>query len=139
MKIDDRRVVPNFLNAALDEKTIEIHNNGAQTRTFAYASDAVNGFFHVLLSGRPGEAYNIGSDDDEISMLELAKRVEKAHGKPLSIALAPYPEGYPIGDPSRRKPDLTKARNEFGYRAKVSLHDGLTRTLRWFELLRARA
>src|SRR6185436_14492749 len=80
MKIDDQRVVPNFLNAAIEGRPIEIHSHGEQTRTFCYATDAVNGFFRVLLLGKPGEAYNIGSDEEEISMATLAKRVEKAHG-----------------------------------------------------------
>ena len=136
MKPDDRRVVPNFVTAALEGRTIEIHNRGDQTRTFSYATDAVNGFFRVLLLGRPGEAYNIGSDHEEISVLELAKRVEAAHGKPLDIKLAGYPEGYPVGDPTRRMPDLKKARTELGYDPKVVLHDGLVRTLRWYQLLR---
>lgn len=139
MKIDDQRVLPNFLNAALDGKTIEIHNRGEQTRTFSYVTDAVNGFFRALFLGRPGEAYNIGSDHEEISMRDLAERVVKAHGKPLTIQLAEYPEGYPVGDPNRRKPDISKARKELGYTPTVLLDDGLKRTLRWYELLRERA
>lgn len=136
MKIDDQRVLPNFLNAAIDGKTIEIHNRGEQTRTFAYATDAVNGFFRVLLLGRPGEAYNIGSDDEEVSMYELAKKVEKVHGKPLDIKLADYPPGYPIGDPNRRRPDLTKARTELGYKPESTMDEGLVRMMKWYQLLR---
>lgn len=136
MKIDDQRVLPNFLNAAIDGKTIEIHNRGEQTRTFAYATDAVNGFFRVLLLGRPGEAYNIGSNDDEISMYNLAKKVEEVHGKPLDIKLADYPTGYPVGDPNRRSPDLTKARTELEYKTNVSLDDGIERMFKWYQLLR---
>ncbi len=136
MKRDDQRVLPNFLNAALDGKTIEIHNRGEQTRTFSYATDAVNGFFRVLLLGRPGEAYNIGTDDDEISMHELANKVQETYGKPLKIRLTDYPKGYPIGDPNRRNPDLTKARKELGYAAKVSLEEGLKHMFKWYTLLR---
>lgn len=136
MKIDDRRVLPNFLNAALDGKTIEIHAQGNQTRTFSYVTDAVNGFFRALLLGRPGEAYNIGIDAGEISMYDLAKKVETAYGKPLTITLSEYPEGYPVGDPSRRLPDLSKARTELGYLPEIRLEEGLPRMFIWYEYLR---
>lgn len=136
MKRDDQRVLPNFLNAALDGKTINIHARGEQTRTFSYATDAVNGFFRALILGRPGEAYNIGIDSGEISMHDLAKKVEKVHGKPLDIKLADYPEGYPVGDPNRRRPDIEKARKELGYAPKIALDEGLKRILRWYQLLR---
>jgi UDP-glucuronate decarboxylase len=136
MKIDDQRVLPNFLNAALDGRTIEIHNRGEQTRTFSYATDAVNGFFRALFLGRPGEAYNIGTDFEEISMYDLAKKVEKAHDTSLDIRLAEYPKGYPVGDPNRRAPDLTKARKELSYKPVVTLDDGLRRMFTWYKLLR---
>src|SRR6185436_5182997 len=136
MKINDQRVLPNFLNAALDGRTIEIHNRGEQTRTFSYATDAVKGFFRALLLGRPGEAYNIGVDFDEISMIDLAKRVEKAYGKKVKIQLADYPEGYPVGDPNRRQPDITKARTKLGYDPKVTVDEGLKRMFDWYKLLR---
>ncbi len=136
MKRDDQRVLPNFLNAALDGKTLQIHNRGEQTRTFSYATDAVNGFFRVLLLGRPGEAYNIGTDDEEISIPDLAKKVEKIYGKRLKIKLSDYPEGYPVGDPDRRAPHIGKARKELHYAPKVSLDEGLKRMFKWYQLLR---
>jgi len=136
MKMNDQRVLPNFLNAAIDGKTIEIHNRGEQTRTFSYATDAMNGFFRVLFLGRPGEPYNVGSDQEEISILGLAKKVELLHGKPLKIKLVDYPKGYPIGDPHRRCPDLTKARTELGYSPSVPLDAGLERMYKWYLLLR---
>lgn len=138
MKVDDQRVLPNFLSAVIDGRKIEIHGNGEQTRTFAYATDAVNGFFRVLLLGKRGEAYNIGSDADEISMSELAKRVEKIHGEPAKIHFAGYPEGYPVGDPNRRRPDLTKARTQLEYDPVVDLDDGLRRMYNWFQLAKKR-
>lgn len=136
MKANDKRVLPNFLNAALDKKTIEIHNRGAQTRTFAYVTDAINGYLRVLLKGRSGEAYNIGSDSGEISMFELAKKVEEVHGEPVNIQLAKYPAGYPVGDPTRRRPDITKARTELGYNPNVELNEGIARMLKWYRFLR---
>ena len=96
----------------------------------------MNGFFRVLLLGKPGEAYNIGTDDDEISMHALAKKVERVHGKPLDIKLADYPLGYPVGDPNRRSPDITKARRDLGYKPEMTLDEGLVRMMRWYQLLR---
>lgn len=136
MKRDDYRALPNFLNAALDGKTLEVHNRGTQTRTFCYATDAIDGFLRVLLLGKPGEAYNIGSDDEEISMQELAERVVKVHGKPVDVSLADYPEGYPVGDPNRRRPDITKARTMLGYAPSTPLDEGLERMFEWYKLLR---
>jgi len=136
MKIDDQRVLPNFLNAALNGKTLEIYNRGDQTRTFCYATDAVNGFLRVLLSGKPGEAYNIGMDKEEISMADLAKRVETAVGKKLDIQIKDYPEGYPVGDPNRRCPALEKARTNLDYEPTTFLDEGLIRMLKWYQLLR---
>lgn len=136
MKIDDKRVLPNFLNAALDNKTIEIHNLGLQSRTFLYTTDSINGFMRALLLGRGGEAYNIGIDKEEISIADLAKRVAKTYGKPVDIQFAKYPDGYPIGDPTRRMPDITKARNELDYDPNVTLDEGLKHMLTWYQLLR---
>jgi UDP-glucuronate decarboxylase len=135
MKANDYRVLPNFLTAALYGRTIEIHNNGMQTRTFCYATDAMDGFFRVLLLGKSGEAYNIGSDDDEITMHELAKRTENVFGKKLKIKEAKYPEGYPVGDPERRRPDLTKARTHLEYAPSVSLEEGLGKMFIWYRKL----
>src|SRR3989344_858826 len=137
MKIDDQRVLPNFLNAALAGATIEIHNRGEQTRTFAYTTDVINGFVRTLVLGRGGEAYNIGVDHEEISIYDLAKKVEEAYGAPLDIQHAKYPDGYPVGDPSRRCPDITKARTELGYAPDITLEEGLKRMLTWYQLLRA--
>lgn len=135
MKRDDYRVLPNFLNAALNGKTLVVHNRGTQTRTFCYATDAINGFLRVLLLGSPGEAYNIGSADSEISMHELARRVEKVYGQPLNIELIEYPEWYPVGEPNRRRPDLTKARKELGYDVTTPLDHGISRMFDWYRNL----
>ncbi|WP_437672269.1 NAD-dependent epimerase/dehydratase family protein [Sorangium sp. So ce131] len=136
MRRDDYRVLPSFLGAALDRRALEVFGDGTQTRTFCYATDGVNGFLRALLLGRPGEVYNIGSDAEEISMRDLARKVEEALGEPLDIRLAAPPEGYPVGDPSRRRPDITKAKRELGYAPTVPLAEGLPRMIAWYRLLR---
>jgi nucleoside-diphosphate-sugar epimerase len=112
-------------------------SDGSPTRTFCYVADAVIGYYKALLLGRPGEAYNIGTDSPEISMRDLAETVVAA-GRELfgyegQVRLTLNPEAdYLTDNPSRRCPDLTKARNELGYVPKITLEDGIRRTLQWY-------
>src|SRR3989338_8005325 len=73
MNMKDYRVIPNFLNSAFTGNPLPVHVSGKQTRTFSYISDAVSGFFKVLLSDKNGEMYNVGNDKDEITMNQLAQ------------------------------------------------------------------
>ena len=98
MKHDDRRVVPMFAYQAMSSQPITVHGDGHQTRTFCYITDAITGFLKVLLVGKPGEAYNIGNADNEISMRDLAQVfVETAQqsggqaGGKAEYKLIPYP------------------------------------------------
>lgn len=130
MKHNDRRVVPMFTFEALNARPLSVHGDGRQTRTFCYISDAIAGFLLTLLSGKPGEAYNIGNENNEISMADLAKKFVDIipHTK---LNFINYPDTYPAGEPQRRCPDLTKAKSHFGYRSKVDLHEGLRRFVSW--------
>lgn len=131
MKPDDRRVVPMFALRTLRGETLPVHGDGHQTRTFCYITDAITGFLKVLLLGRPGEAYNIGNDDQEITMGNLAKLFTELGETGARVETIPYPDTYPAGEPQRRCPDLTKARTHLGYTAGVSLRDGARRFLQW--------
>lgn len=133
MKPNDYRVIPNFMMHGLQGKALPVHDKGNQTRTFCYISDAVTGFFKVLLRGRSGEAYNIGNDQEEINMLALAEKVSVAIGGGVRPILIQYPEAYPIDEPNRRCPNLTKAKSELGYAARVDLSSGIARTYEWFK------
>src|SRR3989344_4958671 len=73
MKHNDRRVVPMFGYQVLNGETLSVHGDGHQTRSFCYITDAMTGFLKVLMAGKPGEAYNIGNEDNEISMRDLAQ------------------------------------------------------------------
>ncbi|KKQ75730.1 MAG: Nucleoside-diphosphate-sugar epimerase [Candidatus Woesebacteria bacterium GW2011_GWB1_38_5b] len=132
MKADDYRVVPMFLSKGLAGEDLPVHGTGKQTRTFCYVSDAMIGFFKVLLSGKPNEAYNIGSGSPEVTMLQLAGIIAKHLGNGVKAKEIDYPSSYPAGEPQRRCPDLTKARTELDYKATVSLEDGLKRSILWF-------
>jgi UDP-glucuronate decarboxylase len=131
MKHNDRRVVPMFAYQALNGEPITVHGDGHQTRTFCYITDAMIGFLKVLLSGKPGEAYNIGNPDNEISMRDLAQIFVELAGGQASWQLIPYPDTYPAGEPQRRCPDPTKSRVHLGFTAKVDFRVGLQRCLEW--------
>jgi len=131
MREADYRVLPNFASRALRGLPIHIYGKGSQTRTFCYISDAITGFLKVLLLGIPGEAYNIGNSSPEISMVKLAKLLEKVMDKKILVKLIEYPDAYPADEPMRRCPDLTKVRIQLGYRPRISLREGLSRFMQW--------
>jgi len=131
MKHDDRRVVPMFAYQMLNGQTIPVHGDGHQTRTFCYITDAMTGFLKVLLEGRAGEPYNVGNEENEISMRDLAQVfVEKSGGRG-KYELIPYPENYPAGEPQRRCPDLAKAREELNFSPQVDFREGIERFMNW--------
>ncbi len=131
LRASDYRVIPTFIFNGIKGKAIPVHANGKQTRTFCYISDAVAGFFKVLLSKKSGEVYNVGNDDNEIDMNKLAKILDKIFDNKLNIKNISYPKGYPQGEPQRRCPDLSKIKKELGYNPNVDLEEGLRRTLAW--------
>jgi UDP-glucuronate decarboxylase len=130
MKHDDRRVIPMFSYEALNGRALPVHGDGRQTRTFCYITDAISGFLKTLLKGRPGEPYNIGNSNNEISMADLAGMFASVVPG-ASVKFIPYPDTYPAGEPQRRCPDLAKAAKDLGYASKVDLQAGLSRFIAW--------
>lgn len=133
MKETDYRVLPNFGSLIVGNKPLNIYGTGNQTRTFCYITDALEGFLRVLLDGVPGEAYNIGNPEPEISMLQLADALEKTLGREIKKNLIEYPDSYPSDEPQRRCPNIIKAIRQCGYRPKVDLHTGLKYFMDWVE------
>jgi UDP-glucuronate decarboxylase len=131
MQETDYRVLPNFASRIKSGKPLNIYGRGSQTRTFCYVTDAMVGFLLVILKGVPGESYNIGNPDPEISMLDLVGRVEGVIGRPIARNIIEYPDSYPADEPNRRCPDIRKARLQLGYAAQVKLDEGLRRFLDW--------
>ena len=133
MKGADYRVVPNFMNQGMHGKNLTVHDHGNQTRTFCYATDAVAGFFQVLLSDENGEVFNVGNSDNEINMRSLADMMahEIFKGK-IKVELVKYPDNYPQDEPRRRCPDLSKVKSKVGYSPKISIAEGLKRFHKWF-------
>lgn len=133
MRHTDYRVIPTFIYAGLKGKNLPVHEKGIQTRTFCYITDAISAIFKVLLSGRNGEVYNIGNDNPELSMYELASIVADLLGNGVKPRRKSYPGYYPGGEPQRRCPDLTKIKTELGYTPRVDLRTGILKSIHWFK------
>ena len=131
MKKNDYRVMPDFLNRALSNKPLKIYRPGTQTRTFCYSTDALNGFLRALVQGKPGEPYNIGNYSPEITITDLAAKLENILGKPVRKSFVDYPDEYPSEEPIRRCPDLTKSKAHLNYEPQISLDEGLRRSIKW--------
>jgi UDP-glucuronate decarboxylase len=130
----DYRVLPNFAWSIANGEVISVYGDGNQTRTFCYVTDAIVGFFKVLVESPNPDVYNIGNPQPEISMNDLALLVGKITGNNPKIKHVPYPESYPADEPMRRCPDVYKARSILGYQALVSLEEGLKRFFFWSEI-----
>lgn len=131
MRLDDYRVIPNFVAHAFQGKPLPVYGGGNQTRTFCYITDAMTGFFLVLLSDQQGEPFNVGNEEPELSMEALAKIVAGlfAHGVGVEKK-GGINDAYAQADPKRRCPDLTKIR-ALGYQPKVNLQTGIKRFIEW--------
>jgi UDP-glucuronate decarboxylase len=137
LKITDGRVLPDFARDVLAGRDIVMLSDGSPTRTFCYATDAVAGYFKVLLRGRDGEAYNIGIDYPEISVAQLADMVvgsaRDLFGYRGKVVLGKAQEAdYLVDNPNRRCPVIDKARSELGYAPKVPVEAGVRRSLIWY-------
>lgn len=131
MQEADYRVLPNFASRIKAGSPLKVYGGGNQTRTFCYVSDAINGFLRVICKGVPGETYNIGNPNPEISMVELVEYCSAALGREVEHTLIEYPDSYPADEPNRRCPDIRKARLQIEYEPAVDLKTGLKRFLSW--------
>jgi UDP-glucuronate decarboxylase len=131
MQESDYRVLPNFGSRLKADKPFNVYGTGNQTRTFCYLTDAMVGFLRVILSGVPGETYNIGNPKPEISVMELIDVMARVIGRPIERNVIDYPDSYPADEPLRRCPDIRKAKLQLGYEPQVKIEDGLERFLNW--------
>ena len=131
MQRSDYRVMPNFAAQIAADKPLSIYGDGRQTRTFCYIADAMIGFMRVLLRGVPGETYNIGKPNPEVSMNELADAFERVSPFPVRTQTTEYPDSYPADEPMRRCPDIRKAELQLGFEPKICLDEGVNRFLTW--------
>jgi dTDP-glucose 4,6-dehydratase len=123
MRPHDGRAIPTFLRQALTDKPLTVFGDGSQTRSFCYVDDLIRGL--VLLSeSEAHEPVNLGNPD-EMSLLELAKMIIELTESRSEIVF----EALPIDDPQVRRPDITRARQLFGWEPEVDIRDGLRRTI----------
>lgn len=127
MKLNDGRVVPAFLDQALQGQPITIFGDGSQTRSFCYVSDLVDGLYRLMLSEEVMPT-NLGNPR-EMTILEFATVITQMTGSKSSLIRQPLPED----DPKQRRPDIGKARRVLGWEPKVSLEDGLRPTIAYFQ------
>ena len=137
LKMADKRVLPDFANDVLQGRDIVLRSDGSPTRTFCYVGDAVVGYYKVLVNGRSGEAYNIGVESPEISMLDLAHEVAKLARELFGytgrvVQQSSSEAAYLTDNPQRRCPVIAKARNELGYQPSITLERGLRQLLLWY-------
>jgi len=131
MSLDDGRVYADFVADIIRNRDIQIKSDGTATRAFCYIADATIGFFTVLLKGENGQAYNIGNDQCEISILDLANRfINLFPDKNLKVIknMVANDREYLKSNVSRNCPDITKAGN-LGWKPTTSIEDGFTRTI----------
>ena len=129
LRLDDGRVVPDFVRDALAGEPITVLSDGRVTRSFCYVTDAVSAILLLLAGGAAGEAYNVGNDD-EVTIAGLAAVVDAARDEPQGVRYRSSEDpAYLVDNPSRRSPDLTKLRAAIEWAPAVPLADGIARTL----------
>lgn len=126
MKLNDGRVVPAFMDQALNSEPITIFGDGSQTRSFCYVSDLVDGLYRLMLSS---EEYpvNLGNPR-EMTIAEFAQTILDLTGSRAGVVHHDLPED----DPKQRRPDITKARRILGWSPVVTLEEGMRRTVEYF-------
>jgi len=126
MRVQDGRAIPAFLSQALRGEDVTVFGNGSQTRSLCYVSDLVDGIYRLMMSDTP-DPVNIGNPH-ELTIRALAERIVTLAGSKSRIVERPLP----VDDPKVRQPDITRARTLLGWEPKVSLDEGLPRTLAYF-------
>jgi len=129
MALKDGRVVPAFLDQALQGQPLTIFGDGTQTRSFCYVSDLVEGLVR-LASSEERYPVNLGNPA-ELTILEFAERIKQLMSVENTIVFEPLPQD----DPQKRRPDISKAKRLLGWEPKVALHDGLRETIEYFKAL----
>ena len=133
MRLDDGRVVPQFIAQALRGQDFTLYGDGSQTRSFCYVDDLVDGLVRLALSGEQ-DPVNLGNPDEK-TIREFALAVQAAAGGGGALKFEPLPPG----DPKQRRPDITRATTLLGWAPKVPLAEGLRRTIEYFRGRVARA
>ncbi len=127
MRMNDGRVVPNFIYQALNSHPLTVYGDGKQTRSFIYVDDLIRGL-RRLIQTPYHLPINLGNPN-EITVLEFAQRILRLTGSPSPIESHPLPQD----DPQVRRPDISKARNILNWQPAISLEEGLRKTIQYFK------
>jgi len=130
MRLDDGRVVPNFVRQALLGEPLTVYDDGSRTRSFCYVSDLIEGLWRLLLSDQV-EPVNLGNPQ-EMTIVELARLIIALSGSRSEIAFVHPDASRTADDPRTRQPDITRARTLLGWEPAVSLEQGLEETIAYF-------
>ncbi len=129
MRLDDGRVVPNFIGQALREEQLTVYGDGQQTRSFCYVSDLVDGIYRLLFADYH-EPVNIGNPT-EMTIIAFAEIVNEITNNPGGLAF--LRQERIAGDPQKRRPDISRAQDLLGWQPRVNLREGLQRTTAYFK------
>ncbi len=129
MRPNDGRVIPNFINQALTGKALTINGDGLQTRSLCYVDDLVDGIVRFAAK-RPSEPINLGNNH-EVSVKTIAEIIIKLTNSKSKLTYQPLPEG----DPKQRCPNIDRARKILSWEPKITIEDGLTRTIDYFRTI----
>jgi dTDP-glucose 4,6-dehydratase len=127
MRLNDGRALPNFVYQALSGQALTIYGDGKQTRSFCYVDDLIDGIYKLMLSDEHMPV-NIGNPQ-EITILEFAERIREHFDNVPQIIFEPLPQD----DPKRRCPDIGKAKRILKWEPKITLEEGLKRTVAYFK------
>jgi dTDP-glucose 4,6-dehydratase len=126
MRLRDGRVVPAFIGQALNGQPLTVFGKGRQTRSFCYCSDLIEGIYRLMMS-EGHEPVNIGNPT-EMTMLEFAREIIRVTGSRSKIVFRPLPQD----DPRQRQPDISRARALLGWEPRVTLAEGIVKTIDYF-------
>lgn len=130
MRLNDGRVVPNFIAQALRGDPLTVYGDGGQTRSFCFVSDTVDGIYRLLMSDET-EPVNIGNPS-EMTITQFAHKIVELTGSSSRITFVQPEDARIRDDPKVRQPDITKARRLLGWEPQTSLDEGLQKTIEWF-------
>ena len=128
MRSDDGRVISNFVNQAIKNEPLTIYGDGTQTRSFCYVSDMVDGLMSMMFGdGLTGEVINLGNPN-ETTVLQVAQMIKQLTHSNSEMVYKPLPQN----DPTRRRPDTTKAQKRLNWQPKIGLEEGLRKTIEYY-------
>jgi len=129
MRMNDGRVVPNFITQALKNEPITVYGDGTQTRSFCYIDDLVEGIFRIAAMDKlAGEIINLGNPD-EYKIIDFAQLIKELTNSKSPIIFKLLPQD----DPKQRKPDINRIKTTLQWEPKISLNEGLKKTINWFK------